>query len=127
MVREKIIDVREVIGKLSLDHFVISETKLDGSFPSAQFNISNNEIKNRRNRDKNGSGLIEFVRKGFVTTRLKDNETQVCENICSEFTKSKRKWICFSAYRPPSCNNLIILLEELTESVCMVLNTQHSI
>ena len=33
--RNKIIDVREVIGKFSLDYFVISETKLDESFPSA--------------------------------------------------------------------------------------------
>ena len=69
--RNKIIDVREVIGKLSLEYFVISETKLDESFPSAQFNISNYEIRNRRDRDKNGGGLIEFVRKGFITKRLK--------------------------------------------------------
>ena len=82
--RNKIIDVREVIGKLSLDYFVISETKLDESFPSAQFNISNYEIRNRRDRDKNGGGLIEFVRKGFITKRLKDYETQICETICSE-------------------------------------------
>ena len=88
--RNKIIDVREVIGKLSLDYFVISETKLDKSFPSAQFNISNYKIRNRRDRDKNGGGLIEFVRKGFITRRLRDYETQICETICSEFTVSKK-------------------------------------
>ena len=69
--RNKITDVREVFAKLSLDYFVISETKFDESFPSSQFNISNYEIKNWRDRDKNGSGLIEFVRKGFITKRLK--------------------------------------------------------
>ena len=125
--RNKIIDVREVIGKLSLDYFVISETKLDESFPSAQFNISNYEIRNRRDRDKNGGGLIEFVRKGFITKRLKDYETQICETICSEFTISKRKWICFSVYRPPSYNNLIIFFEELTKSVCKALNRYDNI
>ena len=125
--RNKIIDVREVIGKLSLDYFVISETKLDESFPSAQFNISNCEIRNRRDRDKNGGGLIEFVRKGFITKRLKDYETQICETICSEFTISKRKWICFSVYRPPSYNNLIIFFEELTKSVCKALNRYDNI
>ena len=52
--RNKIIDVREVIGKLSLDHVFISETKLDESFPSAQLIISSYEIRNRRDRDKNG-------------------------------------------------------------------------
>ena len=115
--RNKIIDVREVIGKVSLDYLVISETKLDESFPSVQFNISNYEIRNRRDRDKNGGGLIEFVRKGFITKRLKDYETQFCETICSEFTVSKKKWVCFSVYRPPSYNNLIIFFEELTKSV----------
>ena len=44
--RNKIIDVRDVIGKLSLDYCVISETKSDESAPSAQFNISNYEIRN---------------------------------------------------------------------------------
>ena len=112
---------------MSLDYLVISETKLDESLPSAQFNISNYEIRNRRDRDKNGGGLIEFVRKGFITKRLKDYETQFCETICSEFTVSKKKWICFSVYRPPSYNNLIIFFEELTKSVCKSLNTYDNI
>ena len=79
--RNKIIDVREVIEKLSLDYFVISEIKLDKSFPSAHFNVSNYEIRNRRERDKNGGGIIEFVRKGLITKRLKDYETQICETF----------------------------------------------
>ena len=86
--RNKIIDVREVVEKLSLNYFVISETKLHESFPSVQFNISNYEIRNWRDRDKNGSGLIEFVRKGFMAKRLRDHETQICETICSQFTVS---------------------------------------
>ena len=44
--RDKIVDAREVFGKL--DYFVLSETKLDDSFPSAQFYIENFEIGNRR-------------------------------------------------------------------------------
>ena len=124
--RNKIIDVREVIGKLSLDYFVISETKLDKSFPSTQFNISNYEIRNRRDKDRNGGELIESVRKGFITKRLKDYETKICEIICSEFTICRKKWICFSVYRPPSYNNLIIFFEDL-KSVCKALNTYDNI
>ena len=67
--RNKIVDLREVFGKLQLDYFVLSETKLDDSFPSAQFYIENFEIRNRRGRDKNGGVLIEFVRKGFITKK----------------------------------------------------------
>ena len=47
-------------------------------------------MKNWRDRDKNGGGLIEFLRKGYITKRLKDYETQICETICSEFTVSKK-------------------------------------
>ena len=63
--RNNIVDAREVFGKLQLDHFVLSETKLDDSFPSAKFYIENFTLntRNRRDRDKNGGGLIEFVRK----------------------------------------------------------------
>ena len=37
--RNKIIDFREIIQNLNLDYFVLSETKTDSSFPSAQFTI----------------------------------------------------------------------------------------
>ena len=84
-------------------------------------------MKNWRDRDKNGGGLIEFLRKGYITKRLKDYETQICETICSEFTVSKKQWICFSVYRPLSYNNLIIFFEELTKSACKALNTYHNI
>ena len=67
------------------------------------------------------------MRKGLITKRIKDYETQICETICSEFTISKRKWICFNVYRPPSYNNLIVSFEELTKSVCKALNTHDSI
>ena len=43
--RNKIIDLREIIHYLNLDYFVLSETKIDSSFPSAQFAINNYEIK----------------------------------------------------------------------------------
>ena len=52
--RNKIIDVWELIGRLQLDLFVISETKLGSSFPSAQFHIVGYELRNRRGRNKSG-------------------------------------------------------------------------
>ena len=76
--------------KLQLDYFVLSKTKLDDSFPSAQFYIENFEIRNRRDRDKNGGGLIKFVRKGFITKRLKEYETKLNETIACEFIISRK-------------------------------------
>ena len=101
-IRNKISDITEIFGKLQLDNFVLSETKIDESFPSAQFNIHDYEIRNRRDRDKHGGGLIEFVRKGFIRKRIKEYEAKLSEIICTEFTVSKKKWFCLSVYRLPS-------------------------
>ena len=104
--RNKIIDVREMISRLLLDYFVISETKLDSSFPSAQFHIGDYEIRNRRYIGKFGSGVIEFVKKGIITKRLEDLETNLSETVCTEITISKKRWFCISVYRPPSSSNI---------------------
>ena len=74
---------------LSPDYLVLSETKLDDSFPSAQFSIPDYEVKARRDRHKNGGGLIEFVKKGLICKRLKNFETTASECICSEITISR--------------------------------------
>ena len=55
--RNKIIDVRELIKLISPDYFVVAETKRDDSFPSSQFTLDNFEIRDRRDRDKNGGVL----------------------------------------------------------------------
>ena len=41
--------------------------------------------------DQNSANLFEFLRKRFITKRLKDYETQISETICSEFTVPKKK------------------------------------
>ena len=76
---------KEIMSGRSLDYFLVSETKLDSSFPSAQFHINEYEVRVRRDRDKNGGGLIEFVRKGFICKRLKKIEPKSSEVIYSEF------------------------------------------
>ena len=120
--RNKIIDVRELIGRLQLDYFVISETRLDSSFPSAQFHIGAYEIRNRRNRNKSGVGLIEFVKKGIISKRLKDLETNLSETICTEIPISKKRWFCMSVYKPPSSSNMDTFFAESTTSLSKAVN-----
>ena len=82
--RNKIVDLREIILELSLDYLVLSETKIDQSFPTAQFYIKGYEVRARRDRDKHGGGLIEFVKNDFTSKRLKEYETKQSESIYSE-------------------------------------------
>ena len=88
-----------MIGRLQLDYFMISQTKLDSRFPSAQSHIGVFEIRNCRDRGKIGGGLIEFVKKVIITKRLKDLETNPGETICTETIMSKKTWFCMSVYR----------------------------
>ena len=89
--RNKLVDLREIILEISLDYLVLSETKIDQSFPTAQFYIKGYEVRARRDRDKHGGGLIEFVKNGFISKRLKEYETKQSEIICSELTIANRK------------------------------------
>ena len=70
--RNKVIDLGEILKDLPLDYLVISETKLDESFPNAQFKLNGYEVLARRDRHKRRSWLIEFVRQGFICKRLKN-------------------------------------------------------
>ena len=59
--RNKITDLREIISYLQLDYFVLSETKINDSFPSAQLDMSGYETKARKDRAGMGGGIIEYV------------------------------------------------------------------
>ena len=69
--RNKVIDFREVILERSVDYLVLSEAKIDQSFPTAQFYIKGYEVRARKDRDKHGGWLIEFVKNDFTSKRLK--------------------------------------------------------
>ena len=113
----KITDPQIFIQNIPLDYLFLSETKLDESFPKAQFNLDGYEITARVDRYKNGGGLIVFVRRGIICKRISDFELSFSECICSELTISKSRWLCFSIYRPPDCGNLSMFFEELSESL----------
>ena len=49
---------------------MLSETKLDSSFPHAQFSIEGYSKPYRLDRDRNGGGLILFIRKGLLSKLL---------------------------------------------------------
>ena len=72
--RNKITDLRIFLQHIPLDYLVLSETKLDNSFPIAQFRIPRHEIRARRDQNKYGSGLLEYVKKGVTCERIQKFE-----------------------------------------------------
>ena len=89
--RNKVTDIRIIFKDLSLDYFVLSETKLDESFLTAQFTLEGYEIRSRNDRSKYFGGLIEFVKNGFICKTIPEYTSDKIECICSEFTALKNK------------------------------------
>ena len=112
--QNKLTDLRIILKYLSLDYFILNETKLDESIPNAPFALDGYEIRVRRDRNKLGRGLIEYFRNGLICKRIVKYEPKYSECICSETTSSKKKWIIFSIYRPPNVENLAGFFEEIT-------------
>ena len=102
---------------IPLDYFVSSETKLDKSFPTAQFHIPGYEIRARKDRNTYGGGLIKYVKKGVICKRIQKLEMLTHESVCSELTIAKKKWLCLGIYRPPTPENLASFFGELTDSL----------
>ena len=68
---------------------MLSETKLDESFPNAQFTLDGYEIRARRDRNKFGEGLTEYLRKGMICKKTTKYEPKFNECMCSENAFSK--------------------------------------
>ena len=120
--RNKIHEMRFLASKISPEVITIRETKLDDSFPDAQFSIDGYQNPGylRKDRNKYGGGLLTFVKKGIPCKRLTRIEPQDFEITCSELIFGKRKWGYIAVYRPPDqntdlfFNELILCLEQLT-------------
>ena len=125
---EKINHLREICKESPIDILCVDETKIDSSYPDAQFQINDYQFRPfRRDRNKYGWGKIVFIRQGLITRRLPKFETKVSETICVELTISKKKWCILFAYRPPQNNNLKSFFEEISLSLSIIVNEYDNI
>ena len=116
--KNKITQLREVCRKVPIDLLYIDETKLDASFPGAQFHSEGYHYPPfRRDRNKDGGGKMIFIREGLIAKRLYAYEDSTSETICLEVTISKKKWCVTFAYRPPYNSNKHGFFKELNKSL----------
>ena len=89
-----------------LDILPIAETKLDYSFPNAQFLISNFHQPFCVDISRNSGGLLVFVRSSIPTRMLSNYRLPPdIPAIPFEINLRKEKWLFISVYKPPSLNN----------------------
>ena len=85
---------------------IITETNLDNAFPISQFYIEVFSMPYRLGRNKNGGGIIIYVREDIPTKILtKRNLPEDIEGIFLEINFRKSKWLLYGIYHPPSQNN----------------------
>ena len=109
--------MRIILQDFQLNYFVSSETKLDESFSTSQFHLSEYEIWARKDRNKYGGGLLECAKKGLLCHGLMEYQPQSIECMCSELIIAGQKWICFSIYRPPEYSNLTTFFDEIAATL----------
>ena len=85
---------------------MISETKLDESFPIGQFQIEGFSTPYRGDRDKNGGDILLYIREDipFKLLSFKNDGTNI-KHFFIEINLRKKKWFLACSYNPYS--NLI--------------------
>ena len=86
-----------------MDILLISETKLDNSFPNGYFLIKGYSTSYRLDRDAQGVGIMLFTREDISSKRLaiKDSPT---EEFYVELNSRKKKWLLCCSYNPKKSN-----------------------
>ena len=88
-----------VQGKV--DILIVTETKLDSTFPTSQFVIDGYSEPYRFDRNRNGGGVLIYIREDIPSKLLADHKLpHDIEGIFVELNLRKKKWLLFGSYHP---------------------------
>ena len=108
-IRSKFNDLQQLICD-KVDILTIAETKIDSSFPTAQFRLANYHKTYGLDISDKSRGILVYIKSNIPTHQLN------CGNLCKsiqavlfEINLRNKKWLVISIYRPPSQNNEFFL------------------
>ena len=86
----------------NFDIFSIAETKLDSSFPNAQFLNPSYKTSYRLDISNTSGGIMVYVKKGLSSFRLTSfGISKDIQIVPVKIQLKNTKWIIISIYRPP--------------------------
>ena len=91
-IRFKFEFLKELIGN-NIDVFLLSETKLNDTFPSGQFLMNGYQAPFRLDRNENGGDLLLYLRDHFPCKKIIIDFMPEIEAIVIEINLKKRKWL----------------------------------
>ena len=96
-------DQLKLIIKIKVDILVITETKLDSSFPDSQFIIDGFGQLYRLDRNKHGGGVMIFVSED-IPSKLVSKHTlpDEIEGMFIEIKLRRTKWLILGTFHPPN-------------------------
>ena len=81
------------------DIFMVTETKLDDSFPVSQFNVEGFSTPFRLDRNKNGGGIILYIRSYIIASKLTSSTfPNDIEAFFIEINLKGNKWLICCSY-----------------------------
>ena len=101
--RHKYPFVNDMLNKHYFDYFAVSESKLDHSFPDAQF-LSEGYVVHRQDKTSTSGGLLVYIRSDLPHRRVSEceiNENGI-ESLCIELTVGKVKSVIACIYKNPA-------------------------
>lgn len=126
-VRHKFGPIQDVLNNNMVDVMLIQETKLDDSFPLAQFNVDGYTLY-REDHKSNSCGIMAHIRNDIPQRRLKDfeiktNELGRYESMAIEINLNREKWLIISVYKQPQVSNdMFVNCIEKTINLCRQYN-----
>ena len=98
-IKNKFQFIEDVITR-NLDIILLSKTKVDDSFPSAQFILKGYGAAYRLDRNSKRGRFLFFIRQGTPSKFLKLRSDCNIEPICVEINLRERKWFINGSYNP---------------------------
>ena len=108
--RNKYLCLKDIFDSQLVDYFSVLETKIDESFPDAQFHPQDYAITREDVSEKSG-GIMTFIRSDIPFNRKYEIEinNEAFHSLCVQISVNKEKWLIASIYRPPSTDPNVFL------------------
>ncbi len=108
-VRNKIEFIHDILSNNLMDVLMISETKIDHSFPNANFAMTDYKLY-RNDKNTRSGGLMLYIRGDLPHRRREDLEfdREGIQTIVIECIIKRRKWLIMLIYKPPKVANNVL-------------------
>ena len=84
----------------NIDILMISETRIDASFPTGQFLLNGYSIPFRLDRNAHGGGILLYVREDIPSTLLLVEENPIEGLFFMEINLRNKTWLINCSYNP---------------------------